>query len=46
MGLEELFESLTEEQQIFQFGVETDNPLAHAFPGSTCRVERNGGGAG
>lgn len=32
MGLEELFESLTEEQQIFQFGVETDNPLAHAFP--------------
>ena len=32
MSLEELFHSLSKEQQVFQFGAETDNPLAHAFP--------------
>ena len=32
MRLEELFHSLPKEQQLFQFGAETDNPLANAFP--------------
>ena len=32
MSLQTLFDSLTEEQQIFQFGAPTDNPLANAFP--------------
>ena len=32
MHLEELFHSLSAEQQVFQFGADTDNPLAHGFP--------------
>ncbi len=32
MSLEELFHSLPKEQQLFQFGAETTNPLAEAFP--------------
>ena len=32
MSLQDLYDSLSPEQKIFQFGAETDEPLGHAFP--------------
>lgn len=32
MSLQDLYDSLTEEQRIFQFGSETDDPLGKSFP--------------